>query len=69
MDKNFDIYCGASLLVEATKYLYKHDPDFCRILAEKSKEYTEMIVIDEKLIEEVKAYGNEMSKRIMNEQS
>lgn len=64
MDKNFDLYCAASLMVEASKYLKKHDEEFGKLLVVKAKEYADQIQIDEKLINEVKAYGEQLKERV-----
>lgn len=57
MDKNFDLYCGCSLMVEAANHIGKHDKEFAKVLLDKTQDYMEQIIVDEKLIEEVKEYG------------
>ena len=64
MDKNFDLYCAASLMSEASKFLRDHDKDFGLKLLEKCQEYMGQIEIDEKLIGEVMDYGKQLQKRI-----
>lgn len=64
MDKNFDLYCACSLMVETTKYLGNHDRDFCKVLLDKTTEYMKQIKIDEDLINEVKKHGEELERRL-----
>ena len=64
MDKNFDLYCAASLMVEASKHLTVHDREFGLELINKASEYTEQIEINKELIEEVKEYGRQIQRGI-----
>ena len=64
MDKNFDLYCAASLLVEASKHLTSHDREFGLMLIDKASKYVDQIKIDDELIEEVKEYGRQLQRGI-----
>jgi hypothetical protein len=64
MDKNFDLYCAASLLIEASKHLTRHDREFGLMVINKASEYVEQIKIDDELIEEVKEYGRQLQRGI-----
>jgi len=67
MDKNFDLYCAASLMTEASKFLRDHDRDFGLVLLEKCQEYRGQIKVDEKLIGEVMEYGKQLQEKIKRE--
>jgi len=64
MDKNFDLYCAASLLSEASKFLRDHDRDFGLVLLGKCEEYMGQIQVDDKLVEEVMEYGKQLQEKI-----
>ncbi len=65
MDKNFDLYCSSLLMLRASEHLHKHDPDFSNYLLKKATEYTQLIKIDQKLIDEVNKYAEEIEKSII----
>lgn len=67
MDKNFDLYCAASLMAEASKFIRDHDRDFGLVLLDKCKEYMAQIKVDEKLVGEVMEYGKQLQEKIKRE--
>jgi len=67
MDKNFDLYCAASLMAEASKFIRDHDRDFGLVLLDKCKEYMGQIQVDEKLVGEVMEYGKQLQEKIQRE--
>ena len=64
MDRNKDIYCACLLMFSASEFLQRHEPEFSNMLLDKTKEYSDTIDVDEKLINEVKEYADQIEKSI-----
>ena len=60
MTKNNLLYNAAAALIECAKFIRPIDENFVQTMLDKAKEYTDQIVIDEKLEQEV----NQFEERI-----
>lgn len=62
MEKNNDFYHAAWHLLHASRFLSIYDKELSSYLLEKAKKISEEIEIDENEIEEIKKYGDILSK-------
>ena len=60
MTKNNLLYNAAAALIECARFVRPIDEDFVQSMLDKAKEYTDQIIVDEKLEQEV----NQFEERI-----
>lgn len=56
MKKNNLLYNAAAALIECAKFIRPVDMDFMNMMLDKAQEYTDQIVIDKKLEQEVEQF-------------
>ena len=64
MNKNNLLYNAAAALVECAKFIRPVDKDFAVKMLDKAQEYSNQIVIDEKLEKEVKQFEERIREGI-----